>query len=80
MDEEAKIIRARKERVYDHLNTALREIKEILWIHPNEAPVYLDFDQTRDLREIIRVAKGILDRHDKTEEQLRAEDRARRVA
>ena len=70
MNEEAKIVRKRKERIGEHLYEANHHLRQILWIHPNDAPVYLDIDQVQSFRDMERTVKEILERHEATEEYL----------
>lgn len=77
-DHETQMIRARKDRIAHHLHEAHNHLSEILWIHPNGDPVYLDYDQAQGLRELQRLAGELLERHEIAEEGLKAA--ARRVA
>lgn len=78
MNHEATIIRERKNRIARHLYAAHHELSEILWIHPNEAAVYLDLDQVQTLQDIQRTVDELLERHEVAEEGLK--DAARRIA
>lgn len=75
---EAKMVRARKDRTAHHLHRAKHHLSEILWIHPNGDPVYLDYDQARSLREMRLTIDELLERHEVAEEGLKAA--ARKVA
>lgn len=78
MNHEADMIRERKDRIGRHLYEAYSQISEIIWIHPNGGPVYLDYDQRRLLEGIQKRTGELLERHAEAEEGLK--DAARRVA